>query len=333
MRKRKLNILLILFIVILLFGLGYAYLTTTLSINGTTDVDSNTWNIYWDNVQVRNGSVTASTPTIDTSKTTVTFNVHLSKPGDFYEFTVDEKNDGSIDAMIDTITKTTTIPNYINYSVTYADDGIISKNQLLAASSKEVYKVRVEYRTDINANELPNASQSLSLSFGVTYVQADNNSINVIHTLYTSVTGRYGFLIGSPVPQDAVYYYNYMDTAQDTLYGELYFLKHIVEDNIIKEQYGGFVYNNNLYYLRGGIDETSLTTKTIYEQNKAIVLSIFDESECHDIDSNDNMSLFTYCGSREFNISIRDNGSITFGTSQSYGCHISQTWSFCEYND
>ena len=120
-RKSKFNLILIIFILVLVLGLGYAYLTTTLSINGTTDVDSNTWNIYWDNVQVKEGSVTATTPTIDTNKTTVTFNVHLSKPGDFYEFTVDAKNDGTIDAMIETISSTinnsTTIPNYLIYKV------------------------------------------------------------------------------------------------------------------------------------------------------------------------------------------------------------------------
>ena len=87
-------------------GIGYSFLTTTLSINGTADVDANTWNIYWDNVQVKTGSVSGTqvttAPTIDTNKTTVSFQVNLKQPGEYYEFTVDAKNDGSIDAMVDT---------------------------------------------------------------------------------------------------------------------------------------------------------------------------------------------------------------------------------------
>ena len=185
MRKRKLNLLLIIFVIVLILGLGYAYLTTTLSINGTTDVDSNTWNIYWDNVQVKEGSVTATTPTIDTNKTSVSFNVHLSKPGDFYEFTVDAKNDGTIDAMIETISSTinnsTTIPNYLIYKVSYLDGIEIENNQLLKTNTTETYKVRVEYRTDINPNQLPNSSESLTLSFEVTYIQANNSAIEVPH--------------------------------------------------------------------------------------------------------------------------------------------------------
>ena len=182
-KRRKLNIILILFVVILLFGLGYAYLTTTLSINGTTDVDSNTWNIYWDNVEVTTGSVAADTPVIDTNKTTVTFNVHLSKPGDFYEFTVDVKNAGTIDAMIDTVTSTlngsniTTLPNYLNYIVTYSDDIEIKSKQELLSGTKETYKIRVEYKKDINPSDLPTTDQNLSLSFKVTYIQKDETSI------------------------------------------------------------------------------------------------------------------------------------------------------------
>ncbi len=87
MKKRK-SLIVGIILIVLFFGIGYAYLTTTLNINGTTDVDANTWNVYWNNVLVTSGSVTGSqvttAPTIDTNKTTVSFQVRLSKPGDFY---------------------------------------------------------------------------------------------------------------------------------------------------------------------------------------------------------------------------------------------------------
>ncbi len=185
-RRKKMNLILIIFVIVIVLGLGYAYLTTTLSINGTTDVDSNTWNVYWDNVQVTSGSVTGAqvttAPTIDTDKTTVSFQVRLSKPGEYYEFTVDAKNTGSIDAMVDTVTNTTNIPTYLKYTVTYIDEIAIAQNHLLASNTTEKYKVRIEYRTDINANQLPATNQTLSLQFTVTYRQANENAIAVDHS-------------------------------------------------------------------------------------------------------------------------------------------------------
>ena len=176
MRKRKkLNLFMGSILVLLGIGIGYAFLTTNLSIQGIAGVDSNTWNVYFDNVQVTNGSVSGEqvtqVPTIDTNKTTVNYHVRLKEPGDFYEFTVDAKNDGSIDAMIDTVISTlndsslTTLPSYLNYNVTYDDGFQIAKNHLLEAGTFETYRIRLEYRSDINAYDLPSDAQTLDFSF------------------------------------------------------------------------------------------------------------------------------------------------------------------------
>ena len=183
MKKKKKTFLFGIILLVLALGLGYAFLTTTLNISGTTDVDSNTWNVYWDNVQVIEGSVTAETPVIDSSKTSVTFSVHLSKPGDYFAFNVDAKNDGTIDAMIDIITKTindsTTIPDYLVFDILYSDYFPITSKQELNAGSKETYHVVVYYDTQINPDELPTTNQSFTLSFGVTYVQKDSSAISI----------------------------------------------------------------------------------------------------------------------------------------------------------
>lgn len=187
MRQRTKNKISTFFLVLILLvlGIGYAYLSTTLSINGTTSIDRSVWNIYFDNVQVKSGSVSGSqvttAPTIDTNKTTVSFRVNLKEPGEFYEFTVDAKNDGTIDAMIETINKTTNIPEYLSYIVTYSDGINIIPKQELNAGTKETYKVKVVYRTDIDPDDLPATPQSLNLSFSVTYVQKDDTSISIPH--------------------------------------------------------------------------------------------------------------------------------------------------------
>ena len=94
MRKRSNKRLIAIAIVLLLaISIGYAALSTTLTINGTANIAANSWLIYFTNVQVKTGSVTATTtPTISgTSTTTLSWAVNLETPGDFYEYYVDVK--------------------------------------------------------------------------------------------------------------------------------------------------------------------------------------------------------------------------------------------------
>ena len=181
--KNKLSTLLLVAILLLL-TVGYAYLSTNLNITGTSTINSSNWNVYFDNVQVTAGSVTATTPVIDTAKTAVTYEVTLNKPGDFYEFTVDVKNDGSIDAMVESVSsklnnsEITTLPDYLDYSVTYDDGREVYSKQKLSSSSKETYKIHIGYKKDITANQLPGEAQTLSLSFTTKYEQADSTAQN-----------------------------------------------------------------------------------------------------------------------------------------------------------
>ena len=120
--KKRLNYLLVI-ILLLLISVGYAILSTNLNIVGSSQISAPTWDIHWENVSVKSGSVSASTPTIDTNKTTVNYSVTLTIPGDYYEFTVDAVNAGTIDGMISVVsnklngTEMTTLPNYLEYKL------------------------------------------------------------------------------------------------------------------------------------------------------------------------------------------------------------------------
>ena len=190
--NRKKNIITLLIILIGSLGIGFALLRTNLTITGTGKIRGNTWNIYFDNIRITNGSVELSSgntiPTIDSiTKTDITYSITLSEPGDYYEFLVDVINDGSIDAMIDIITNQLnnnpieTLPNYLNYSVSYLDGIKLLKNQYLKAGNTETYKVRMEYKEDLNNEDLPDTPQVLDLHFGVVYIQADDNAIAISH--------------------------------------------------------------------------------------------------------------------------------------------------------
>ena len=72
-------------------------------------------------------------------KTKLSFNITLNAPGDTYIVDADIYNAGTIDAMIDTISskmggvEIETLPNYMEYSVTYSDGVPLEKNQYLKA--------------------------------------------------------------------------------------------------------------------------------------------------------------------------------------------------------
>jgi hypothetical protein len=87
-------------------------------------------------------------------------------------------------------TNPSNLPSYMSYSATYSDGTPIEQYHLLASNQKETYKVRVEFRTDIEATDLPGTDETIELTFGVEYVQKDSNGIPVPHpfngTTYTA---------------------------------------------------------------------------------------------------------------------------------------------------
>ena len=185
MRKlhKKINHKLIVIAVILLLfiSIGYAALSTTLTINGTANIDSNSWLVYFTNVQVTDGSKTPVTApsTNGTSTTSLTWEVNLDTPGDFYEYYVDVKNDGTIDAMIGSLSNTSLTANqakYLRYGITYFDGAEIEQYDRLDAGDTATLKVRVEYRTDINPEDLPSDPSVVVLTYSSNYVQADENA-------------------------------------------------------------------------------------------------------------------------------------------------------------
>ena len=128
-------------VIILVFTLTvvYAVLSITLNISGNTEVTAASWNIHFNNIQVNSSNVsTATEPTIINSNT-VNFAVTLTNPGDYYMFTVDVVNSGSIDAMIDSIEKlpqlSETQSKYLNYIVEYQSGESINTKQLVEANS------------------------------------------------------------------------------------------------------------------------------------------------------------------------------------------------------
>ena len=188
-RKKKSNLFLLLLLVISV-SIGYALVSTTLNITGIAGINKNTWDIHWDSesVVVSNGSVSATKPIVSgTNDDTVTFSADLELPGDFFEFTVDAVNEGTVDGEITIKSKGIynvndeeltgdNLPSYINYTVTYADNGlepsigdILEKRIDENTPTARTYKVRVEIDPDTEV--LPSSDTTYKFKYTVTYEQ------------------------------------------------------------------------------------------------------------------------------------------------------------------
>lgn len=168
----------LLLLLVISISIGYAALSTTLNINGTSTIKKQTWSVYFDTLTVTSGSATATTPAaIDTGKTKVSYAVTLNTPGQFYEFTVAVKNAGTLGAKLSAApTKgglSTAQAAYTNYTAVWTDtSNAPAAGDTIAAGKSRSVKVRVEYKKDITAAQLPTADQALSLTYAMNFVQA-----------------------------------------------------------------------------------------------------------------------------------------------------------------
>ena len=187
-RKLKLNKRLAAALAVLL-AVGFAYISSAVNIGGVFTLFKSTWDIHFDNLQVTSGSVSANPPSFNSNNPELTLAVQFTNPGDFYEFTIDAVNAGDIDGMLDTFSDLGITPEqeaYLNYSVTYEDGEALAQYQELNAGDTCTFKIRIEFRDDIPAQDLPQGGASLNLGFDVSYVRADNNRIRrrAENTLY-----------------------------------------------------------------------------------------------------------------------------------------------------
>ncbi len=195
--------------VLMLTTVAYASLQTILNVSGTVVKKGNLWNIYFTNSSSASivGTATGSSLNIQASK--LDFSVSLYKPRDKVSYTVDIKNGGTIDAVLNSISLTgldTASNNNINYTVTYSDGSTIKEGDTLNAGSSKTIKITVEF--DSNATSL--LESDVNLTFGVTLIYGQTTSSSSTGTSgITSnnvIAGIYGESIqnGTPTPTSPV---------------------------------------------------------------------------------------------------------------------------------
>lgn len=178
-QKRVLSIVVLLLLVVGI-SVGYAALQQNLNINGNATLTNATWNVHFENVQIKAGSVTATTApsTTGTTTTTLNYTITLPTPGSFYEFTVDVKNGGTIPAKLNaapTVSGVSTAQDvYTNYTFTdvTSTERQPAAGDTLAGGSTRKYKVNVTFDSNISSSQLPTTAQSMNLTVSMPWVQA-----------------------------------------------------------------------------------------------------------------------------------------------------------------
>ena len=170
--NKTIIIIIVVFLLTISLGIGYAYLEKGVLTNVNVGVGKNTWNLRYDNIVVKEGSVEALvTPSPGNIDYGLSFIVSLNNPGEFYEFTVDVVNDGTIEAKLNEIEIT---PNYgeiyseyINYSITYENEIPLRYGQMIKRNTFVRLKVRIEYKTDFTGSQT--TFENMNCSFVLNY--------------------------------------------------------------------------------------------------------------------------------------------------------------------
>ena len=299
MKKNNKNLIYsILLLILLSIGIGYAYLTSNLSITGSTKVSGNTWDIHFANLVVNGNSVTATTPaTIDsTNNTSINYAITLDKPGDFYEFTVDIVNAGSIPGKINLVTIngiTSEVEDIIDYSITYSNNKLVQVNDILNANSSKNIKVRIYFIEDITPEDLLDTEANLNLTLSITYNQSNESEFDtnlLVQQLktensscFTKYTGQVTDQVGQTVTASNVYF-NKCANKRNIIFANMCWqMIRTTETGGIKMVYNGDVVDGKCLNTRGdhkGIVGAQGSTQTLNAEY------LYGDSFTYDITNN-----------------------------------------------
>ena len=163
--RKKRNIIIGALCSLLVFmGIGYAILSQTLNISGIANMKGN-WNVKITNMELLSENKTGRAEEVSHSftDTTATFTADLYMPGDSIEYRVTVENQGNIDALLKSITPTTTNRSEgIKFSHSEID------NTVLTAGKTITFTMKVEFLED--ATSIPKV-ENVKYNLELVYVQ------------------------------------------------------------------------------------------------------------------------------------------------------------------
>lgn len=190
MNNKTQNILLgVLAVGLVGISVAYASLSSNLNISGTAKVATATWDIKFDNMSAGAATGYATLPSsgkfgIQTGSTTVSGDLGtLKAPGDTITYTFKVKNNGSINAKVNSVSTptltcvssstgsaTTASTNFckgLAYTVQYSDGSAIAEGQTLAANggSKDITVKLVNNNNSLVSEDIKVTASAMTINY------------------------------------------------------------------------------------------------------------------------------------------------------------------------
>ena len=155
--------------ILVIMGVGYAAFSSQLKITGTSNIDS-TWSVKITSITPTDivGEAKDKSEVTSYTDTTATFGTSLKLPNDSITYNIVIENQGSLDAKLDTITKTDTNNSAISFETSGVEEG-----DLLRAGENVTMKVKVTYTP---GDSQPTNLES-NLKVELNYSQAPNGYV------------------------------------------------------------------------------------------------------------------------------------------------------------
>lgn len=202
MKNNKNAIIITLVIMVVALSVGFAALSTNLTINGTGKVKSSNWDIHFKNLVGPTLKGTAKQITYPTVNATSIsdYSVELKSPGDSIKYSIDIRNEGDFDAKLSSLTIPVPIctgsgsnaevdaKNVCDY-LTYSIHNISSDSNdlahpiqncsfekgeecLLPKNAMRTVEITLEYSDKVSADKLPKSDVTVSnLGISMIFVQ------------------------------------------------------------------------------------------------------------------------------------------------------------------
>lgn len=170
--RRKRNIIIGSLACLLVFmGVGYAILSATLNIRGTSIFDG-TWDIVITNVEMSTTGkgVKGTHSDLSEDNKNLTLTAELQKPKDEVVYTITVKNQGSVDASLKAVNLETTNANEYVEAINTAELGTA-----LFAGQSMTFDVKIRFR-DLALDSLP-GELIANYNFSLTYLQYTESSL------------------------------------------------------------------------------------------------------------------------------------------------------------
>ena len=176
-KERRVKSLVIVSLIVAVLGLtvAFAALSETLTINGTVNVETASWDIHFENMEVSTSNgVQASDPVIN-GTTINQLNVTLEKPNDMVTYSVDIKNTGTINAKISSVevSPLCTLQSSVE-SCDWNNDGEVTQEDINKVNDNISFVVAYQDGSNINIGDILKKSETSKIGILIGYIKILN---------------------------------------------------------------------------------------------------------------------------------------------------------------